>query len=163
MIEMSTEWLCRDCETDVEKMIKVQEAISPRVSETGHVIPGVPCSIYMKQDVCEKCGVLKFVFEYEKAPEAVKEPLSVWPEIAEKLRERDREAVSEPIKVVLGKTETSVPVAELEVTIEAEVEIEPELEVVAVLDPEVVEEIEEANEKEAEIARLKAQLEALEK
>ena len=74
MIKMSTEWLCRDCETDVEKMIKVQEAISPRVSETGHVIPGVPCSIYMKQDVCEKCGVLKFVFEYEKA---VKEPETV--------------------------------------------------------------------------------------
>ena len=74
MIEMSTEWLCRDCETDLEKMIKVQEAISPRVSETGHVIPGVPCSIYMKQDVCEKCGVLKFVFEYEKA---VKEPETV--------------------------------------------------------------------------------------
>ena len=44
------------------------------MSETGHVIPGVPCSIYMKQDVCEKCGVLKFVFEYEKA---VKEPETV--------------------------------------------------------------------------------------
>ena len=39
-------------------------------------------------------------YEYEKAPEAVKEPLSVWPEIAEKLRERDREAVSEPSKEV---------------------------------------------------------------
>jgi len=120
MIEMSTEWLCRDCETDLEKMIKVQEAISPRVSETGHVIPGVPCSIYMKQDVCEKCGVLKFVFEYEKAPEAITEP-------------------------------------------------EPELEVVAVL--EEADSFEEDNKlviearkgKEAEIARLKAQLEALEK
>ena len=61
----------------------------------------------------------------------------------------EEEPVSEPIKVVLGKTETSEPIAELEVTIEAELE--------------VVEEIEEVNEKEAEIAKLRAQIAELEK
>ena len=141
MIEMSTEWLCRDCETNLEKMIKVQEAISPRVSETGHVIPGVPCSIYMKQDVCEKCGVLKFVFEYEKAPEAVKEPETV-------IVAKDVEIVGDVIIESVLEEVVEEAVAEIpQKTVE-----------------EVIEEIEAEEEtKEAEIERLKAQLAELEK
>ena len=138
MIEMSTEWLCRDCETNLEKMIKVQEAISPRVSETGRVIPGVPCSIYMKQDVCEKCGVLKFVFEYEKA---VKEPETV-------IVAKDVEIVGDVIIESVLEEVVEEAVAEIpQKTVE-----------------EVIEEIEAEEEtKEAEIERLKAQLAELEK
>ena len=85
------------------------------------------------------------------------------------LKSKGIEAVSEPIKVVLGKTETSVPVAELEVTIEAEVEVEaitepePELEVVAVLEQVLEDATDVIDEKEAEIAALKAQIAELEK
>jgi hypothetical protein len=50
-----------------------------------------------------------------------------------------------------------------EPVIEAESEPEPELEVIDVLDPAVIEEIEETNKKEDEIAKLKAQLAELEK
>jgi len=74
MIKMTnTEWLCRGCESDITKMIKVQELIPPRVSETGHVIEGVPASVYFKDGVCEKCGVSTLIFEYEV--EEVKEVL----------------------------------------------------------------------------------------
>jgi len=145
MIEMSTEWLCRDCETDVEKMIKVQEAISPRVSETGHVIPGVPCSIYMKQAVCEKCGVLKFVFEYEKAPEAITEPE---PELEVIAVLEEAESIDEAIDRI-----AEIPLETIEEALEEADSFEEDNKLV----------IEARKGKEAEIARLKAQLEALEK
>ena len=65
--------------------------------------------------------------------------------------------VEEPvIETPSGPSVPYVPLAAVSVP-------EPELEVVAVLEPEIIEEIEEANKKEDEIAALKAQIAELEK
>ena len=96
----NTEWLCRGCESDIAKMIKVQELIPPRVSETGHVIPGVPASVYFKDGVCEKCGVSTLVFEYEKAPEEAEAPLEeVIEEAVAEIPQKTVEEVIEEIEV----------------------------------------------------------------
>jgi len=81
--------------------------------------------------------------ENEKKPQKA-------PKKARVVEEPVLEAVSEPSKEVhtVGGNEFAE---------------EPELEVVAVLEPAVIEEIEEANKKEDEIAALKAQIAELEK
>jgi len=155
-MRMVEKWIHRECERDVADLVQ------PTEHRTGE-----RCAVCGRTFGAVWLNEVEEVIQTPSGPSVPYVPLEV------------EEAVSEPIKVVLGKTETSVPVAELEVTIEAEVEIEPELEVVAVLEEaesideaidriakiplETIEEALEESEKETEIARLKAQLEALEK
>lgn len=71
-----TEWLCRGCEYDVEKLV-VQAPIVPATIHPLGVIPGSPQVLIMVQKPCERCGDLKNCFEYEKSEvvaEAVSEP-----------------------------------------------------------------------------------------
>ena len=62
--EERTEWLCRDCVYDPDLLVIQDPLVSPRVSETGQVIPGSPQVVIMKQWICEKCGEMRPCFEY---------------------------------------------------------------------------------------------------
>jgi hypothetical protein len=67
-----TEWLCRGCEYDVEKLV-VQAPIVPATIHPLGVIPGSPQVLIMVQKPCERCGDLKNCFEYEKTVKPVPE------------------------------------------------------------------------------------------
>ena len=98
--EERTEWLCRDCVYDPDLLVIQDPLVSPRVSETGQVIPGSPQVVIMKQWICEKCGEMRPCFEYriermEEIPpppeveDIINEPLE-WDEPEEEEDEKEQ-------------------------------------------------------------------------
>ena len=185
MIKMVEKWIHRECERDVADLVQPTQSWSGGpcavcgqifgvvwLNEVAEAV-SVPSAEIMQEVIADTKTYLKTqVEEIFEEPEleviAVLEEASV-PSVEEV------DKLAEPARAfeILHETEAALEAIEKEAVSEPSKEVhtvggnefaeEPELEVVAVLEPAVIEEIEEANKKEDEIAALKAQIAELEK